>query len=43
VRAALGNSGDPALLDSAERLVTDPAPVVADAARWALERLTSGN
>lgn len=40
---AIGNSGDPALLDSAERLVTDPAPVVADAARWALERLTSGN
>ena len=40
---AIGNSGDPALLDSAERLVTDPAPVVADAARWALQRLTSGN
>jgi epoxyqueuosine reductase len=36
---AIGNSGDPALRDSAERLVTDPAPVVADAARWAVGQL----
>ena len=39
---AIGNSGDPALRDTAERLVTDPASVVADAARWAVNRLTSG-
>ncbi|MDP3401260.1 MAG: tRNA epoxyqueuosine(34) reductase QueG, partial [Brevundimonas sp.] len=36
---AIGNSGDPALRDSAERLVADPAPVVADAARWAVAQL----
>ncbi len=39
---ALGNSGDPALLESARGLVGDPDPVVADAARWAVRRLTSG-
>ena len=36
---AIGNSGDPALRHSAERLVADPAPVVADAARWAVAQL----
>jgi len=38
---AIGNSGDPALLASARRLLDDPAGVVADAARWAVSRLTS--
>jgi epoxyqueuosine reductase len=37
---AIGNSGDPALRVVAERLATDPDPVVAEAARWALARLT---
>jgi len=36
---AVGNSGDAALRDVAERLVHDPAPEVADAARWAAARL----
>mgnify|MGYP005750396389 CR=1 FL=1 len=36
---AIGNSGDPALLESARSLVNDPAPEVADAARWAVKRL----
>lgn len=36
---AIGNSGDPALLESAWSLVNDPAPEVADAARWAVKRL----
>jgi epoxyqueuosine reductase len=38
---AIGNSGDPALLGSADSLRDDPDPVVADAARWAVERLVS--
>lgn len=38
---AAGNSGDAALLPSCEALRNDPDPVVADAARWALEKLTS--
>ena len=36
---AIGNSGDPALADTARGLVDDPDPTVADAARWALARL----
>lgn len=36
---AIGNSGDPALRPVAERLAADPNPVVAEAARWAMERL----
>ncbi|MCM8558348.1 tRNA epoxyqueuosine(34) reductase QueG [Sphingomicrobium sediminis] len=36
---AAGNSGAAALRPHAERLANDPDPVVADAARWALERL----
>ena len=39
VLIAMGNSGDPALLTTAERLVGDPDPVVAEAAGWACERL----
>jgi epoxyqueuosine reductase len=36
---AAGNSGDRSLLDQAKRLSSDPDPVVAEAARWAVERL----
>jgi epoxyqueuosine reductase len=36
---AAGNSGDPALRPSVERHLHSEDPVVADAARWALERL----
>ncbi|MEM1102323.1 MAG: epoxyqueuosine reductase, partial [Pseudomonadota bacterium] len=38
---AIGNSGSPRLRSVAEALVDDPAPVVADAARWAVARLNS--
>jgi epoxyqueuosine reductase len=37
---AIGNSGDPALRATAERLIGDPDPIVAEAARWALGRLS---
>ncbi|WP_281981224.1 tRNA epoxyqueuosine(34) reductase QueG [Thalassorhabdomicrobium marinisediminis] len=37
---AIGNSGDVALADAARALCDDPAEEVADAARWAVERLT---
>jgi epoxyqueuosine reductase len=36
---AIGNSGAPALQPVAERLATDPDPVVAEAAHWAAARL----
>ncbi|NJS38461.1 MAG: tRNA epoxyqueuosine(34) reductase QueG [Rhodobacteraceae bacterium] len=36
---AVGNSGNPMLRPAAERLVEDPDPAVADAARWAAGRL----
>ena len=36
---AVGNSADPALLATAERLAGDSDPVVADSARWAVSRL----
>ncbi len=36
---AIGNSADPELIPSAERLLDDPDPVVRDAAGWALGRL----
>jgi len=36
---AIGNSGLPGLGDAAARLVDDEDPAVADAARWAVERL----
>jgi epoxyqueuosine reductase len=36
---AAGNSGDEALLAPVEALLADPDPVVAEAARWARERL----
>jgi epoxyqueuosine reductase len=39
---AAGNSGLPTLIPVLERLVTDEDPVVAEAARWALARLSDG-
>jgi epoxyqueuosine reductase len=36
---AAGNSGDPRLARSLAPLISDPDPVVAEAAQWALERL----
>jgi epoxyqueuosine reductase len=39
VLIAIGNSGDPALADDAERLIDDQAPVVRGAAIWALAAL----
>ncbi len=38
---AIGNSGDPALKTVAEDLVNDETEMVADAARWAIARLSS--
>jgi epoxyqueuosine reductase len=43
VLIAIGNSGDPALAPSAERLLADPAPVVRAMAVWALSRLLDGD
>ncbi|MEZ5714528.1 MAG: tRNA epoxyqueuosine(34) reductase QueG [Paracoccaceae bacterium] len=37
---AIGNSGDAALAGVARGLIEDEDPVVADAARWAMERVT---
>jgi len=37
---AIGNSGLPALLPAVRALVGDPDPAVADAARWAVDRLS---
>jgi epoxyqueuosine reductase len=39
VLIAIGNAGDPSLAPAAARLVADPNPVVAEAARWALAQL----
>jgi epoxyqueuosine reductase len=39
VLTAIGNSGDPALADDAERLLADASPLVRGAAVWALSRL----
>ncbi|OAN80113.1 tRNA epoxyqueuosine(34) reductase QueG [Jannaschia sp. EhC01] len=36
---AIGNSGEPALAEAARPLADDPDPAIADAARWAVERL----
>ena len=38
---AIGNSGDPALIPSAQRLLGDADAVVRDAAEWAVQRLTA--
>ena len=42
VLIAIGNSADPSLRPAAARLSADPDPVVAEAAQWALARLTAG-
>jgi epoxyqueuosine reductase len=39
---AIGNSGRPELREAAARLADDPDPAVADAARWAVARLSGG-
>ncbi len=41
VLVAIGNSGAPALRGTAQALAEDPDPVVAEAARWAAERLAA--
>jgi len=41
VMIAIGNSADPSLIPIARRLSADPDPVVAEAANWALARLTA--
>ncbi len=41
VAIAIGNSRDPALTPTAQYLCNDPDPVVADAARWAVQRLAA--
>ena len=38
---AIGNSDDPSLAPSAQALLNDPDPTVADAAEWAVERLST--
>lgn len=40
VAYAIGNSGDPTLLEAVRALCTDPDDTVADAAQWAVGRLT---
>lgn len=40
VLIAIGNSGDPALVDRARALIGDPSPLVRGAAVWALLQLT---
>ncbi|GAA0292388.1 tRNA epoxyqueuosine(34) reductase QueG [Rhodovulum strictum] len=37
---AIGNSGDKTLIGPVQRLVSDPDPTVAEAARWAVARLS---
>jgi epoxyqueuosine reductase len=41
VLIAIGNSGTPALRETAQALCDDPDPVVAETARWASERLAA--
>jgi epoxyqueuosine reductase len=43
VLIAIGNAASPALRPAAARLTADPDPVVAEAARWALARLSDGH
>ena len=43
VAYAIGNSGRPALRAAVAALVDDPDPAVADAARWAVARLSAGS
>ena len=39
---AIGNSGDPGLIEAVRPHLDDPDPVVAEAAVWAIEQITSG-
>jgi epoxyqueuosine reductase len=39
VLIAIGNSGDPTLAPDAERLLSDPSPLVRGAAVWALSQI----
>jgi epoxyqueuosine reductase len=41
VSIALGNSGDPRCIPALRKAAEDPEPVVAEAATWALERLST--
>ena len=41
VAIAIGNSGDPALLETAHHLAQDTDPIVAEAAAWAVARLST--
>ncbi len=41
VAIAIGNSGDPALIEALTPLLADTDPIVADAAGWALARLSA--
>jgi epoxyqueuosine reductase len=43
VAYAIGNSGDRALRDAVVALVDDPDPVLAEAAAWAVSRLSEGS
>jgi epoxyqueuosine reductase len=42
VATAIGNSADPALLPEVQRLAGEPDPVLAEAAQWAVQRLSPG-
>jgi epoxyqueuosine reductase len=39
---ALGNHGDPQAIPALEKAMSDPEPVVREAAEWAIERIKSG-
>jgi len=41
VCVALGNAGDPRALPALRRAASDPEPLIAEHARWAIDRLTS--
>jgi epoxyqueuosine reductase len=40
---ALGNQGNPAALPALQQALDDPEPLVRDAARWAIERITESS
>jgi epoxyqueuosine reductase len=39
----LGNHGDPAALPALRKALTDPDPVIREAAQWAIEQITAGH
>ncbi len=43
VLIAIGNSGDHRILPTARSLASDPSPLVADTARWAVEKLENSD